>query len=236
MGGSLAGLIHGVALTRLGHNVEIIERSSTSTPETQGAGLAVAVDLRTFLERYDKTKLPYGVCSPDFRMINAEGKVVKSMGIVQTFSSWEAIYYRLRANFDGLSSDYVPSPPSKEDGEGHAQYSFGKIVTGVHRNAAGSVVLDIKDQDGKIGSREADLVVAADGPSSTIRQLFEPESKRMYAGYCGWRGTLRETAVSSETQEFLGDLVTFCKINRSYIISSVIPFVSKRIRLWTLFT
>lgn len=32
-GGSLAGLIHGVALKSLGHDIEIFECSSTSTPD-----------------------------------------------------------------------------------------------------------------------------------------------------------------------------------------------------------
>ena len=48
-------------LKGLGHNVEIMEKSTTSTPETQGAGLAVAVDLRKYLQEYDRTQTPYGV-------------------------------------------------------------------------------------------------------------------------------------------------------------------------------
>ena len=205
-------------LKRLGHNVEIIERSSTATPETQGAGLAVAADLRAYLERYDKTKMPYGVVSPDFQMINPEGKLMKKMGIEQTFSSWEAIYYRLRANFDGLASDYISSPPAVEGGEGQTLYSFGKTVLGLQKKDGG-VILEIKDSDGKIGSKFVDLVVAADGPSSTIRQLFEPDARRMYAGYCCWRGTVSESEISKETKDFLGELVTFCKFDGGYIIS-----------------
>lgn len=153
------------------------------------------------------------------------------MGIEQTFSSWEAIYFRLRANFDGLVSEYIPHPPPgsgarpvnrEGEREGRASYSLGKTVVGLQKNGdeKGDVVVESKDtQTGEGESREADLVVAADGPSSTVRQLFEPDAKRRYAGYCGWRGTLSEEEVSKETWKFLGDVVTFCKIERSYIIS-----------------
>ena len=209
-------------LKRLGHDVEILERSSTSTPETQGAGLAVAADLRSYLEQYDKTNLPYGVVSPDFRIVNKEGQVMKSMGIVQTFSSWEAIYFHLRANFDGLISGYVSNPPGVEDSEGKAIYSFGKNVIGLSKSDSG-VELMIEDHKGTGENKVVDLVVAADGPSSFVRQYFEPESKRMYSGVCCWRGTLPENEVSTKTQDFLGDLVTFCKMERSYLISFVSP-------------
>ena len=76
-------------LKSLGHNVEILEKSTTSTPETQGAaGLAVAVDLRRYLQEYDRTQMPYGVVSPDFRLINPKGELVKEYGHRADLLKW----------------------------------------------------------------------------------------------------------------------------------------------------
>ena len=155
-------------LSRLNHNVTILERSANSIPENQGAGLAAAADLCRYMSTYDLTGLPYGVTSPDFRMINAKGEVVKQIGVEQVLSSWECIYYRLRANFDGLVSDYVQNPPKKEQmGTGRAEYKYGRAVKGLNE-LEGKVSIEYADYDGQEGAMEVDLVVAADGSSSTV--------------------------------------------------------------------
>ena len=160
------------------------------------------------------------VVSPDFRLINSKGELMKRMGIEQTFSSWEAIYDRLRANFDGLTSSYVPEPPAKSKGEGVAKNSFGKTVTGLQGTRDG-VSIEIQDQTGFIQTNSVDIVVAADGPSSTVRQMFVPESKRKYAGCSRWRGIVAGSGISVKTREILGEMTTFCQMDGSYIISSV---------------
>ena len=204
----------------MGYDVRILERSASSIPENQGAGLAAAADLQKFMSEYDATKRPYGVPSPDFQMVNAEGKVVKKMGIAQLFSSWEAVYYRLRANFDGLKSDYCKDIPTKDGKEGNVEYLYGSNVVDV-REVGQQVAIHFKDMTGTAKTLAVDLVIAADGPSSTIRQLLEPSVQRKYAGYCGWRGILPEEQVSKEAMGVFGDLVTFCKVERSYLISLV---------------
>ena len=171
------------------------------------------------MSTYDLTGLPYGVTSPDFRMINAKGEVVRHIGIEQVLSSWECIYYRLRANFDGLESVYVPSPPKKGDlGEGKAEYRYGKTVTGL-KELDGKVSIEYADHKGKEEAMEVDLIVAADGPSSFVRQMFEPTVERKYAGFCCWRGTIPESEIFQDTIDFFGGLATFCKIEKSYLIS-----------------
>ena len=197
----------------------ILERSATPTPENQGAGLAAAANLQRYMSTYDLTGLSYGVTSPDFRMVNAKGEVVKHIGVEQVLSSWECIYYRLRANFDGLVSDYVPNPPKKDvAGEEKAVYVHGKNLTGL-REAGQKVLVEYADHDGQEGAMEVDLVIAADGASSTVRQILEPTVERKYAGFCGWRGTVPENEISKEAKAFYGDLAAFCQIERSYIIS-----------------
>lgn len=55
----------------------------------------------------------------------------------------------------------------------------------------------------------ADLVLAADGASSTIRKLLVPEVERKYVGYVAWRGTVPETELSPRAREVLIDKFTF---------------------------
>ena len=204
----------------MGYDVRIFERSANDIPENQGAGLAAAADLQRYMQKYDATKKPYGVPSPDFQMVNAEGKVTKKMGIAQLFSSWEAVYYRLRANFDGLTSEYCKDVPAESEKEGRAEYLYGNTVVGI-REIGQQVSIDYKDRSDATRSLDVDMVIAADGPSSTVRQLLEPAVQRTYAGYCGWRGILPEGEVSEQAMGVFGDLVTFCRIEHSYLISSV---------------
>ena len=47
-------------------------------------------------------------------------------------TSWDTLYYRLRANFDGLQSDHVSSGPRDPDpGNGNVSYEYGCSVTNV---------------------------------------------------------------------------------------------------------
>lgn len=112
--------------------------------------------------------------------------------------SWDLLYYVLRANFDGVSSDYVKSA---EDA-GSAKYEYGCNVTKVSLEDNQTVVT-YTDRDKKERKERPDLVFAADGPSSSIRGMLSPNTKRTYAGYveslrmktnegCMARNSLRE--------------------------------------------
>jgi hypothetical protein len=47
--------------------------------------------------------------------------------------------------------------------------------------------------------------VFADGITSTARRRMFPDVGRHYSGYVGWRGTVREDAVTNRTRELLTD-------------------------------
>lgn len=52
-------------------------------------------------------------------------------------------------------------------------------------------------------------MIAADGPSSTIRRLVCPEVERRYAGYVAWRGTVPEENASESLKRTCVDKFIF---------------------------
>ncbi|XMA12872.1 hypothetical protein WAI453_005663 [Rhynchosporium graminicola] len=122
--------------------------------------------------------------------------------------SWDLLYNVLRACFDGVKSQYCELP-KKEEGEGEAKYLYARKVVGVKDFGEGiEVEYEVNGSDGK-QKEVADLVLAADGPSSTIRKLLLPDVEREYAGYVAWRGTVPENEASGLMKETFVDNFTF---------------------------
>jgi 2-polyprenyl-6-methoxyphenol hydroxylase-like FAD-dependent oxidoreductase len=112
----------------------------------------------------------------------------------------------LRANFDGVSSEYVQA--SEEAGS--AKYEYGYNVTSVkYDENSKEVVVSFQDRDKMEKTARTSRVFAADGPSSMIRGLMMPDIKRQYAGYVAWRGTVVETQVSKATSDAFVEKFTF---------------------------
>lgn len=210
VGGSLAGLMAGIILRRLGHDVLILESSSSSLRIDHGAGLSVGPFAQEFVTKYDLTGEPYSVFTPGIQYLDADCKVKKFMKKEMAMSSWGALYYRLRANFDGYKSDFCPLPPVlKKEGLGKGAIEMNSKVTGVNYTS-GSVSVDYRDVAKNIDKSIAgDLVIAADGSSSTIRQILLPTIERAYSGYLAWRGFVLESEMSGEAMKIFNTFSTF---------------------------
>lgn len=78
MGGSLAGLMSGIVLRRLGHTVRILERSPTVLLHDQGAGIVADGDVQAFFSKYDRTQTPITVTSQVREYLNKNGDVIVS--------------------------------------------------------------------------------------------------------------------------------------------------------------
>ena len=215
--------MHGVVLKRLGYHVRILERQPSSTMDDQGAGITAQQEIQEFMRSRKLEALPYSVSSPILQILNPKGSVKRTFNTTFQMTSWNVLYYRLRAAFDGLPSSYLPKehlfegPTKQENGEPKCKYEHGKTVTDVKATAQ-KVTIYFDSQDGTPGSVEADLVIAADGPRSMIRQLLEPRSKPSYAGYVAWRGTVAEKDVSEETMRVFDQKTTSFSSKGSYIL------------------
>jgi 2-polyprenyl-6-methoxyphenol hydroxylase-like FAD-dependent oxidoreductase len=197
----------GIVLKRLGHDIRILERNPTPLLHNQGAGIVAGGDTQAFFEQYDRTRMPIAVTSKVRNYLAQDGNIIHLEHYEQRMTSWDLLYYLLRANFDGVKSDYVKTVPSSDETEGNGQYDYGHLVTDVKEKGDKVEVLwectkpneDIIDQE-KSGSLTGDILIGCDGPSSTIRRIVLPFVQRKYANYVAWRGTVPESLASSGTK------------------------------------
>ena len=221
VGGSLTGLMHGIVVKRLGHNVRIFEQYESSTRQGQAAGISAMEYGTAFLKQYDLlAEQPYAVSCPGVQVLDKNAKVKTQLARPLTMTSWNVLYYRLRANFDGLTSTYYPKAPPATANDGNALYEHGKSVTNV-KYADGDVTVEYADNSGG-GTTKPDLVIAADGSTSRVRQLLLPDLQRTYAGYAIWRGTVLERDLSKATRDLFQTKTTLMTIDGGYIALSVV--------------
>lgn len=134
VGGSLTGLFHGVVLKRAGHNVRILERANPDGLREQGAGITARGEVQEFFSKYDRfSDQSYFVPGdPKVQFINVDAQVTRTWKLPLCMTSWDTLYYRLRANFDGLESGYVTIAQRKPElGVGSVSYEYGCNVTDV---------------------------------------------------------------------------------------------------------
>ena len=131
-------------------------------------------------------------------------------------TSWVSLYYRQRANFDGLQSDHYPESLNEHDHfpttSSQVKYEQGRTVTDI-KSEGGKVVIEHEstaDAKNKIGI--ANLVIFADQSSSRTRRIFQPEANATYAGYVSWRGLVPEELVSADLREFFGNKFSYFSV------------------------
>ncbi|KAK0672353.1 hypothetical protein QBC41DRAFT_217333 [Cercophora samala] len=222
VGGSIAGLLHGVYLKRHGTDVTILEQDPHAIRSSHNAGICFGPSVQEFLRLYDDTGSQS--CQPGvvIRLAYRQNLYWRETGIVRHLTSWGVLYRILRANFDGLPSEAVAAPPAARPGDGVCKYLSGKKVMSVHKTLDG-VVVGFLGECGEEGSSAADLVIGADGLHSSIRTLVNAPMVKEYSGYVSWRGTVYESDVSPETARYFQDRAVLSFLKRTYIVCYIIP-------------
>ncbi|CAI9626268.1 unnamed protein product [Alternaria burnsii] len=224
-GASLGGLATALALKRLpaphAHTITLLERNPTALLHNQGAGIVAGGDTLAFFKRYDKCKRDLAVTSTRRQYLNKHGEVIHKEDMQQNMTSWDLAYYMLRANVDGIESKYCAAPRDQDSGCKVAHLHGHKVVE--LQDKGNKVVVKYETSEGGTGDMEADLVIGADGPSSTIRSLLTTGVERTYAGYVALRGTVPENSVSPKTLEAFRQRFTFFHTKGIQILAYLIP-------------
>ena len=211
--------MHGIMLKDLGYNVRILEKDIGS-PESHMAGICAAADVLEFLNKHDRLQQPFGIPSEYFQSIDNQCRTRVFLKAPRLMTSWDALYYRLRANFDGLKSDYYPNPIVPEASSPTILYDSGKRVQDIVVDA-GMVLVKFEDRaTGEYKEAKADLLLGADGPNSIVRKLFmpTPTTRQPFLGIIAWRGVVPELEVSEKTRKLFEKEISYYIMHENHVI------------------
>jgi 2-polyprenyl-6-methoxyphenol hydroxylase-like FAD-dependent oxidoreductase len=225
VGGSIAGLMAGILLKRAGHEVHVIESSFASDRTGSAAGIGLSQQIKQFFDQNDRIKeVAMGTPSEAVFVMQADMTVIKKVPVSQYMTTWDAIYYRLRANFDSHKSDYCPIPPSIAPYEGPSIYDNGKRLVEVELDAERRPLAHVINlNNDHMETHTADYIIGADGANSTLRRSLLPKLSRSEIGYCIWRGTVPVSQISEEARRALDGRTVVYQLPRSYAVMYNIP-------------
>lgn len=143
--------------------------------------------------------------------MNDEGKVERELETREPLrlTTWKVVYDMLR---DCLLDGRGAGP--------RATYRTLHEVRDVMEGDDGRVSVRYHDiANGTDEILEAEVVIAADGANSFVRQNFLPEISPKYAGYVSWRGRVPESALSDTMREVLRNRCVIHRVEEGYQIS-----------------
>jgi hypothetical protein len=112
--------------------------------------------------------------------------------------------------------------PKTINEEGRAEYEYGCMATGL-KNLGNKIEIEFRNKEVKTETTAVDLLLRADGPSSSLRKILRPDVKRNYAGYVARRRTVLEgEAPGSLKYTFVVTYVSF--VNASLMNLSRLPY------------
>ncbi len=186
VGGSMSGLLAGIMLDRRGFEVDIFERVEKELAG-RGAGIVAQTELIARLDALGLDTGDLGVAMTTRNILDRGGRITLTLECPQTLTAWERVYRVLRDAF----------PPER--------YHRACGMTGFEQSAGG-VAAHFNDGT----TRQADVLIGADGLRSSVRQQCLPTALPLYAGYVAWRALLPEGAMPPEIHRKLFMAMTFC--------------------------
>lgn len=200
IGGSLGGLFAANALRAIGWEVLVFERTADDLA-SRGAGIGTHPALFGVMRRMGiGVDNSIGIEVTTRICLDRTGRVTHRMNLPQTMSAWARIYRALR--------EVLPESCCR----------FGFALERVEPHASGVSAIFSN------GTRvRGDLLVAADGIRSTVREQLMPQAQPRYAGYVAWRGVLDEWQVPRGIHAEVFDKYTFCLPEGEMMLSYPVP-------------
>ncbi|MBW8687894.1 FAD binding domain-containing protein [Chitinophaga rhizophila] len=200
IGGSIGGLITGIAMLQQGFDVNIYERAAADMKD-RGAGLVIQPEMIDYLIEYGIVPSEvFGVPARQRQILDEQGRPILKYQNDTVFTSWNYLWRHLK--------DYFP----KE------RYFFGYEVEHISQNAH-AVSATFKNGSSVTG----DLLIGADGYNSTVRKTFLPHVTPQYAGYVAYRGLIPEKDMTAAEGNFFSDKFSLYPYEQSHILSYMVP-------------
>lgn len=200
IGGSIGGLSTGIALKCKGFSVEIYERSSTRMQD-RGAGLVIQPDMMNYLMQHRiSPKEVFGVPALERQVLDSKGRAVLKHKNGTTFTSWSYIWKQLKEHF-----------PQQD-------YFYGYELSGIKQTGNFPTAV-FKNGE----TKQADLIIGADGYGSVVREHFLPGLDPKYAGYIAYCGLVSESDLTDEEVSFFARKFSIYPYQNSHILCYMVP-------------
>ena len=199
IGASLAGLLATALLRKAGWTVDVFERSDVEL-FGRGAGITVQPELHEALVESGADVSRLGVAITDRVAIDQQDRVIEHLTFPQIVTSWDKLHQMMR--------EIVPG----------GNHHLGCNLQSVEQSSSGVTAFFT---NGRV--EKADLLIAADGYRSTVREIYMPEIQPIYAGYVIWRGVADESTMPKSARDVIFDKFAFFLPPNNKIIGYPIP-------------
>jgi 2-polyprenyl-6-methoxyphenol hydroxylase-like FAD-dependent oxidoreductase len=199
IGASMAGLFATALLRKAGWSVDLFERSDVEL-FGRGAGIVTHRELLDALVESGANIDQLGVAINERIAIDKNDQVIEQLEYPQIVTSWDRLHQLMRATIPG----------------GH--HHLGCNLQSVEQSASG---VTARFSNGRV--EKADLLIAADGYRSVIRDIYMPDVQPIYAGYVIWRGVADESAMPKSARDVIFDKFAFFLPPNNKIIGYPIP-------------
>ncbi len=187
VGGSLGGVFTALTLQQRGWDVQVFERTAQPLAG-RGAGIVTHPELWNILESVGlQGERDLGVAVTERITFAADGSVLGVRHVPQVLTSWDRVF--------SLLSGIWPQD----------RYHLGRDLRRVSQDDHG-VTAHFADGSTATG----DLLVAADGFRSLVRQQYLGAMQLLYAGYIAWRGLVAEADIPPAAHAALFGRFGFC--------------------------
>jgi len=211
VGGSIAGLMHGIVLKSLGHNVHILEAREPQEMEAETAGLSLAVEAQQLMKAYLPEVKDYAMPpAPAIQVVDTHGEILVELPIrfSSITSTWGVVFQHLRDRF------------LQQDGNsGISKFELRKRVLDVTDDGKVIMVMYQDNDQDSVNIIQADLVIAADGSNSTIRKKVLPNIESKSAGYVAWRGYVSESVIPETMKGLFDDKLIMTQFKNGYLLA-----------------
>lgn len=200
VGGSIGGLTAALLLRDEGWDVHVHERSPAAL-QSRGAGIVVhPTTVRYIVDRGLAQLDEVSTAANRLVYVDRGGEELFVEESPYHFTAWNTLYRTLRGHLE-------------ED-----RYRLGEAMSDFDQDEDG---VEVRFATGR--TERCELLVCADGTSSTARPQLLPQVQPTYSGYVGWRGTVAEARVSAATRVALGSSLVYHVMPNSHILGYTIP-------------